>query len=77
MKKRSDKEKDFQAIKKILEDNPHVLVTGYEKMTVAQDFELRKTVRNAGGLYRIVKNNLATKAMEGSERAKCSARWSA
>lgn len=65
MKNRNDKEKDFQDIKNILDNNPHVFVTGYEKMTVAQDFELRKTVRAAGGLYRVIKNNLATKATEG------------
>ena len=35
-------------------------------MTVGQDFELRKTVRGAGGKYRVVKNNLAEKASEGT-----------
>ena len=34
-------------------------------MTVAQDFELRKTVRGAGGSYKVVKNNIAEKAAEG------------
>jgi large subunit ribosomal protein L10 len=34
-------------------------------MRVGQDFELRKTVRGAGGKYRVVKNNLAEKASEG------------
>ena len=31
-----------------------------------QDFELRKAVRGAGGKYRVVKNNLAEKASEGT-----------
>ena len=31
-----------------------------------QDFELRKAVRGAGGNYRVVKNNLAEKASEGT-----------
>ena len=31
-------------------------------MTVQQDFELRKTVRGAGGNYSVVKNNIAAKA---------------
>ena len=29
--------------------NKNVFLTGYEKLTVQQDFELRKTVRGAGG----------------------------
>jgi large subunit ribosomal protein L10 len=33
---------------------------------VSQDFALRKTVRDAGGSYRVVKNNLASKASEGT-----------
>jgi large subunit ribosomal protein L10 len=36
---------------------------------VAQDFELRKAVRAAGGKYRVIKNNLAAKASEGTEAA--------
>jgi len=28
---------------------------------VAQDFELRKTIRGVGGKYRVIKNNLARK----------------
>ncbi len=38
-------------------------------MRVSQDFELRKTVRGAGGKYRVVKNNLAEKAAEGTAAA--------
>ena len=33
---------------------------------MAQDFELRKVVRGAGGKYRVVKNNLAEVASEGT-----------
>ena len=35
-------------------------------MKVQQDFELRKTVRGAGATYRVVKNNLAEKASQGT-----------
>jgi len=34
---------------------------------VAQDFELRKVVRGAGGKYRVLKNKLAAKASEGTQ----------
>ena len=44
----------------------NLFVTGYEKLKVGQDFELRKVVRGAGGKYRVVKNNLASLASEGT-----------
>ncbi len=66
MKKKSDKEKDLEALKKDFEKAQNIFVTGFEKLTVQQDFELRKTVRGAGGNYKVVKNNLAAKASEGT-----------
>jgi large subunit ribosomal protein L10 len=66
MKKKSDKEKDLEALKKDFEAAQNIFVTGFEKLTVQQDFELRKTIRGAGGNYRVVKNNLAEKASEGT-----------
>ena len=65
MKKKSDKQKDLDALKVELEKSKSFFLTGYEKMTVAQDYELRKTVRAAGGSYKVVKNNIAEKAAEG------------
>src|ERR1700704_5976856 len=65
MKKKSDKSKDLEALRKELEQSPNIFVTGFEKITVQQDFELRKTIRAAGGKYQVVKNNLAAKASEG------------
>src|ERR1700684_3161712 len=66
MKKKSDKEKDLEALKKDFEKAQNIFVTSFEKLTVQQDFELRKTVRGAGGNYKVVKNNLAEKASEGT-----------
>jgi large subunit ribosomal protein L10 len=34
---------------------------------VSKDFELRKTVRTAGGRYQVVKNTLAKRASEGTQ----------
>jgi large subunit ribosomal protein L10 len=65
MKKKSDKEKDLEALRKELEQSPNIFVTGFEKITVQQDFDLRKTIKQAGGKYQVVKNNLAAKASEG------------
>jgi large subunit ribosomal protein L10 len=66
MKDKDEKKKDLEALKKDIAENPNIFVAGYEKMTVRQDFELRKTIREAGGGYRVVKNNLAAKASEGT-----------
>src|SRR5579864_3935505 len=66
MKKREDKKKDVEALRKALQASKNLFVTGYEKLRVDQDFELRKTVRGAGGKYRVVKNNLAEIASKGT-----------
>ncbi|MGC2660281.1 MAG: 50S ribosomal protein L10 [Bryobacteraceae bacterium] len=66
MKNKDDKKKEFDDLKKAIDENKNIFVTGYEKMTVSQDFALRKTIREAGGNYRVVKNNLAAKASEGT-----------
>src|ERR1035438_1431259 len=66
MKKKSDKQKDLDALKKDFEKARNIFVTGFEKLTVQQDFELRKTIRGAGGNYKVIKNNLAEKAAEGT-----------
>jgi large subunit ribosomal protein L10 len=66
MKKREDKEKDFAELKADLEKVKNLFVAGYEKMRVAQDFELRKTVRGAGGTYKVIKNNIAELASRGT-----------
>ena len=66
MKNREDKKKDFEDLRKALETVHNVFVTGYEKMTVDQDYNLRKTIRGAGGSYKVIKNNVAEKASGGS-----------
>jgi large subunit ribosomal protein L10 len=43
------------------------IVATFGKLTVAQDFELRKTVRSAGGRYRVVKNKLVERAAQGTQ----------
>jgi large subunit ribosomal protein L10 len=69
MKKKEDKEKDLEALRKDLEKTSNLFVAGYEKLKVSQDFELRKIVRGAGAKYRVVKNNLASIASEGTASA--------
>jgi len=66
MKKKEDKQKDVESLRQDFASLKNLFVTGYEKLRVDQDFELRKIVRGAGGKYRVVKNNLAEKASEGT-----------
>lgn len=66
MKDRKRKQEDLDALHKALAESASVFVTGFDKLTVAQDYELRKAVRQAGGLYQVVKNTLAGKASAGT-----------
>lgn len=69
MKNKQDKQKEVESLRRDLQESQNVFVTSYEKLRVAQDFELRKTVREAGGRYRVIKNNLAERAAEGTPAA--------
>src|SRR5246127_1604169 len=44
-----------------------LIVTSFSKLTVSQDFELRKTVRSSGAKYAVVKNTLAERAAKGTK----------
>jgi len=50
-----------------LEGSTSAIVGTFAKLTVSQDFELRKAVRNAGGRYRVLKNTLAARASRGTK----------
>jgi large subunit ribosomal protein L10 len=66
MKKKADKNKDVESLRQDLGQTRNLFVTGYEKLKVGQDFELRKVVRGAGAKYKVVKNNLAEVASVGT-----------
>jgi large subunit ribosomal protein L10 len=57
----------IEKLAKELENSTSAIIGTFSKLTVAQDFELRKTVRSAGGRYRVVKNTLASRASKGSK----------
>src|SRR5215472_13797541 len=66
MKSKPEKEKDLETLREELIKAAHVFLTGYEKMTVQQDYELRKTIKGAGAKYKVIKNTVAGKASEGT-----------
>src|SRR5580698_8784371 len=65
MKKKPEKQKDMEALRAKLAKAQNVFLTGFEKLTVSQDFELRKTIRGAGADYKVIKNRIGEKAGEG------------
>jgi large subunit ribosomal protein L10 len=50
-----------------LEGASSAIVGTFTKLTVSQDFDLRKVVRGAGGRYRVLKNKLAARAAKGTK----------
>ncbi|MCS7024371.1 MAG: 50S ribosomal protein L10 [Bryobacteraceae bacterium] len=70
MKKKADKIKDGELLREQVMKAPNMFVAGFDQLTVAQDYELRKTIRQAGGNYRVVKNKIAEKASQGTPAEK-------
>jgi large subunit ribosomal protein L10 len=66
MKKRTDKQKDVEALRDALAKVSTVILTTFQGITVEQDTKLRRAVEAAGGRYRVVKNTLAERAGEGT-----------
>lgn len=66
MKTRAQKQEEVKTLHETLLRTRHLFVNGFEKLTVQQDYELRKAVREARGAYKVIKNNLAEKAAEGT-----------
>jgi large subunit ribosomal protein L10 len=61
------KTEQVEKLSKDLRDVSNVVVATYTKMTVAQDYELRKALRGAGAKYQVVKNTLAERAGKGTK----------
>src|SRR5271166_3490720 len=64
---KAKKAEKVEQLAKELESSTSAIVGTFSKLTVSQDFELRKTVRNAGGRYRVLKNKLAGRAAQGTK----------
>ena len=55
-----------QAIAEEIKDAQSVVLVDYRGLTVAQDTELRKQLREAGVVYKVYKNTLMKRAFEGT-----------
>jgi len=64
---RAKKTEQVDKLGKDLQNVSSLIVTTYSKLTVAQDYELRKTLRSNGAKYAVVKNTLAERAAKGTK----------
>ncbi len=58
-----------QAIADDVKDAASVVLVDYRGLTVAEDTELRKQLREAGVIYKVCKNTMMKRAFEGTEFA--------
>src|SRR5882724_7817439 len=66
---KAKKAEQIEKLNSELQKASSMIVGTFSKLTVAKDYELRKTVRSAGGRYQVVKNTLAKRASEGTKVA--------
>lgn len=64
---KAKKAEKVELLTKELEGSTTAIIGTFAKLTVAQDFALRKVVRESGGKYRVVKNKLAAISSKGSQ----------
>jgi len=66
MKTRAEKQQEIEALKKDFGTSSHALVVSFQGLTVEKDQQLRRQLREAQLHYRVVKNTLAQRAVEGT-----------
>jgi large subunit ribosomal protein L10 len=64
---KAKKIEQVEELGKELQSVSSMIVASYNKLTVAQDYELRKSLRATGAKYRVVKNTLAERASKGTK----------
>jgi large subunit ribosomal protein L10 len=64
--KKDEKKQKAEALHEELEKSRTVILSGFEGITVAQDFELRRKIAQVGAKYKVVKNSLIERASRGT-----------
>jgi large subunit ribosomal protein L10 len=64
---RASKTEKVKKLAAELEHSTSAIIGTFKGLTASKDFELRKTIRGAGGSYHVVKNKLAARAAEGTK----------
>jgi large subunit ribosomal protein L10 len=63
---RNEKQREIDRLRGELARALNVFVMNFEKIPVAEDWELRRQLRDAGARYHVVKNTLAERSCEGT-----------
>jgi large subunit ribosomal protein L10 len=63
---RAKKTEKVTALASELEHSTSAIIGTFKGLTASKDFSLRKTVREAGGSYHVVKNKLAARSAQGT-----------
>jgi len=66
MKTRERKQEDLNALTEQFKNSKSAIVLSFNKLTVEQDQQFRNELRETGATYRVVKNTLARRAVEGT-----------
>jgi large subunit ribosomal protein L10 len=69
MKTRETKQNDLNALTEQLQNSKSAMIIGFNKLTVTKDQEFRNQLREAGAKYKVVKNTIARRAVEGTDYA--------
>jgi large subunit ribosomal protein L10 len=64
---RAKKTEKVTALASELQHSTSAIIGTFSALTASKDFDLRKTVREAGGSYHVVKNKLAARAAQGTK----------
>jgi large subunit ribosomal protein L10 len=64
--KKDEKKQKAEALHQELEKSRTVILSGFEGITVAQDFDLRRRIAQVGAKYKVVKNSLIERASQGT-----------
>ena len=67
--KRQEKETLVQALKADFAKSEHAILVDFRGITVPAITEFRRRIRKSGGKYRVIKNTLAARALEGTPLA--------
>ncbi|NOT63121.1 MAG: 50S ribosomal protein L10 [Acidobacteria bacterium] len=66
MKTRSEKDQEIAVLKEEFNATPHALVIDFQGLSVEKDWAMRGALRAANLNYRVIKNTIARRAVEGT-----------
>ena len=65
---RDEKKKHAETLHEELKKARGIILSGFQGITVAQDFNLRRKIAGTGAQYKVVKNSLIERAAKGTPR---------